>query len=335
MKTRLLGALAALLAIAATPGSIAKFKAIGFTQTTALARNGELIERIFSPFAAADLAMKNDPAALDGSPIDPRNEKFGLYLPAQKPPKGYGLLVWVSPLDEAGMPPDWPDTLERRGVIFVTAARSGNDASPIARRIPLALTAAANVVRGYPIDPDRMWIAGFSGGARIAERIALAYPDVFSGAILDGSADALGTADPSLPPRGRFDRLLERTAIVFSTGAEDGYNTKDARRVVSSFRRHCLDRLAVEVRRAEGHVIMNGRSLAEAIDFLDRTREPPSPAALQCRDQLYAKIDAELLQAEALVQQRNRGARAALDAIDRRYGGLAAPRSLELRRLGP
>jgi hypothetical protein len=46
---------------------------------------------------------------------------------------------------------------------------------------------------------------------------------------------------------------------------------------------------------------------------------------------LYSKIDTELLQAEAMLRQREKGAAAAIRAIDRRYGGLAAPRSLELR----
>ena len=331
MKPRLFGALAALCAIAASTGSIAKFKAVTFTETTPLARNGRLIERLFSPFASADLARKIDAEALNAFPIDLGREKFGLYLPATKPANGYGLLVWVSPLDGAGMPPGWPATLEDRGVIFVTAARSGNDASPLGRRIPLALTAAANVVRNYPIDPNRVWIAGFSGGSRIAERMALAYPDVFSGAILDGSADTIGSADLPLPPRENFERLLDRTAIVFSTGEADDHNTRDARRVVSSLRRHCFDRLSVDVRPHEGHEMMNGQSLAKAIEFLDRTRASPSTADLQCRDALYSRIDAELARAEAMTRQRAREARSVLATIDRRYGQLAAPRSLEVR----
>jgi dienelactone hydrolase len=329
VNRRAFGALAAFCAIAATSGDIAKFKAVTFAERTPLASNGELIRRLFSPFAAADLANKNDAATLDAQPIDPRHEKFGLYVPAQKPAEGYGLLVWVSPLDEAGMPPGWHATLEERGVIFVTAARSGNQTSPLGRRIPLALTAAANVARSHAIDPDRVWIAGFSGGARIAERMALGYPDVFSGAILDGSSDDIGAEDVALPPRERFERLLDRTAIVFSSGREDGFNVVSARRVAASLRRHCLDRVSLEVRRREGHVMMSGASLAKAIDFLDRQRDP-SPSR-QCREALYAKIDADLDQAEAMAQRGDRGAKSAIRAIDRRYGGLAAPRSLELR----
>ena len=331
MTLRPFAALIALCSIAAGPAVISKFKAVTFADSTALARNDELIGRLFSPFAAADLAKTNDPKTLGEYPVDPKNERFGLYVPTAKPAKGYALLVWVSPLDGAGMPPGWPDVLESRGVIFVTAARSGNLASPLGRRFPLALIAASNVPRLYPVDPDRIWIAGFSGGSRIAERLALAYPDVFSGAILDGSSDDIGSADVPLPPRANFERLLDRTAIVFSSGENDAYNVQAADEVASGLRRHCFDRLSIEVRLREGHVMMNGRSLAKAIDFLDRPRDEPSPGDRQCRDRLYSKIDGELARAEALVQRRGQGARGGVDAIDRRYGWLAAPRSLELR----
>jgi hypothetical protein len=120
-------------------------------------------------------------------------------------------------------------------------------------------------------------------------------------------------------------------SIVLSSGEKDAYNVEAAEKVASSLRRHCFDRLSVEVRRREGHVVMNGRSLAKAIDFLDRTRDEPSLDDRQCRQKLYSKIDGELAQAEGLVQRRGHGARGAIRMIDRRYGWLAAPRSLDLR----
>ena len=76
--------------------------------------------------------------------------------------------------------------------------------------------------------------------------------------------------------------------------------------------------------------MMNGRSLASAIEFLDRARTQPSPGDRQCREKLYSKIDGELARAEALMRRNGRSARSALRRIDRRYGWLAAPRSLAL-----
>lgn len=330
MTQRLVMALISLCSIAAVPGDISRFKAVTFAEPTSLARNDELIGRLFSPFAAAELARENGPTALKAFPIHPKDESYGLYVPAKKPAPGYGLLVWVSPLDGTGMPPGWAPVLESNGVIFVTAARSGNRTSPIGRRFPLALIAATNVPRHYPVDPERIWIAGFSGGSRIAERLALAYPNVFSGAILDGSSDDIGSTDVPLPPRVNFERLLDRTAIVLSSGEQDSVNVDSAWKLASSLRRHCFGRLSVEVRRREGHVMMNGRSLAKAIEFLDLMRREPLPRDRQCREKLYSKIDGELAQAEALVRRHAPRAESTIRTIDRRYGWLAAPRSLAL-----
>ena len=331
MKLRMAGAILALALISAGPVAIERFKSAVFTATTPLARNDQLINRLFRPFFSADLAKKNDAATLSSFPVNPKDETFGLYVPRDGPARGYGLLIWVSPLDRAGMPPGWPEVLESRGVIYVTAARSGNETAPIGRRIPLALIAAANVMNRFPVNPDRVWISGFSGGARIAERIALAYPDVFSGAILDGSSDPFGNAEVPLPPRELFERLLDRMAFVISTGQRDRYNNRDAKRFLSSLRQHCLTRVSVEARPRDGHQMMNGSSLGAAIEYLDRPRDPLTPEQRQCREQLYSKIDRELVLAETMALEAPGGARAAIRLIDRRYGHLAAPRSLELR----
>ena len=40
------------------------------------------------------------------------------------------------------------------------------------RREPLALLAALNILADYPIDPEQVYIGGFSGGSRIARRLA-------------------------------------------------------------------------------------------------------------------------------------------------------------------
>ena len=331
MRWRVVGALCVLSAAAAAPEKVANFRSITFAELSPLARNDALVERLLSPFARADLIDTNAARTLSDFPIDPRNEKFGIFVPQLRPATGYGLIVWVSPLEQAGMPPGWADTLDREGVIFVTAARSGNGTSPLGRRIPLALTARDNLMRSHPIDPDRIWISGFSGGSRVAQRMALAYPDLFNGAILDGSVDEIGGADLPLPPRKDFERFLDGTSIVLSSGEEDRFNVDAARRVLSNLRRHCFNRSVVEVRRREGHVMMDGRSLAKAIRFLSGERGPASPDDLRCRQQLYAKVNEELARAESFVERGDREARDAVLKLDQRYGRLAAPRSLELR----
>jgi pimeloyl-ACP methyl ester carboxylesterase len=317
---------ALILLAAATPPTTGKFAKVMFTEATPLATNAAMIDRMYGPMDAEKVARANDATALAAIPVDPKAENFGMYVPANKPAKGYGLIVWISPMDEAGMPRGWPDTLEERGIIYVTAARSGNGQSPLGRRVPLALVAAANAMRDYNIDPARVWIAGFSGGARMAERMAVAYPDIFTGAIVDGSADMLGSREIPLPLPANFDRLVERSAFVFSNGRMDDHNVKAARRAISSLEDHCVTRVWSEVRQGEGHEMMGGRSLAKAIDFLDREREPPSAANLQCRDALKEQATRASEESKGLARAGDARAEDASAAADRKFGWLAFPR---------
>jgi len=82
------------------------------------------------------------------------------------------------------------------------SGKLSNDASTVDRREPLALLAAQNVMAQYPVDPQRVYIGGFSGGSRVALRLALGYPDVFHGALLNAGSDPIGNADVSLPAGG-------------------------------------------------------------------------------------------------------------------------------------
>lgn len=135
---------------------------------------------------------------LGDQPVNLADEKFAVYVPAQKPTGGYALLVFVPPWNDARLPDGWGPVLDQYGVIFVTAARSGNDANVFGRREPLALLAEQNVARRYAVNQARVLIAGFSGGSRVAMRLALAYPDLFHGAILNAGSDPVGSR--TIPP---------------------------------------------------------------------------------------------------------------------------------------
>jgi dienelactone hydrolase len=67
-------------------------------------------------------------------------------------------------------------------VIWVGANGAGN---PRAKwdRIGLALDAVHNVSRLYNIDPERIVIAGYSGGGRTASAAVMLFPEVFRGVI--------------------------------------------------------------------------------------------------------------------------------------------------------
>ncbi len=112
-------------------------------------------------------------------------ESYEVYVPEDYHPNiPYGLLVWVSPGDDGGIhPKGWKNILNQHKLIWIGADNSGNDKDIYTRRISLALDAAYNMQKRYKIDPNRVYIAGLSGGGRVSSMMAFHYPDVFAGGI--------------------------------------------------------------------------------------------------------------------------------------------------------
>jgi pimeloyl-ACP methyl ester carboxylesterase len=306
-----------------------------FTEYTPLSSNLELARRLLTPLAAASVPqrMAGSGKRLAEQPIDLSEERFIIYVPPAPPPQGYGLLAFVPPWPQASLPPGWAATLDRQGVIFVSAARSGNDASVLARREPLALLAAHNIMQRYPVDPERVYVSGFSGGARVAMRLGLGYPDLFRGAILNAGSDPIGSAEIPLPPKDLLLRFQSSTRIVYLTGERDDPHVSDDSVSMHSMRQWCV--LGVEdfITPRVGHTVADGPALSRALDAM-RARTPSDPDQLaRCRAAIETELAKGFERVDALIAGGRDGeAEKLLHKLDERFGGLAAPRSLELAR---
>ena len=318
---------------ASDPGApVPGFAQQRFDAYTPLASNLELARRLTRPLENASLAARMTAlhARLSDQAIDLTRERFGMFVPATKPAAGYGLIVFIPPWDNDAPPEDWISTLGRAGFVFVSAAQSGNDQSPVGRRIPLAILAAYNALQRLPIDPARVFITGFSGGARTALRRAVAYPDLFRGALLDAGSDPIGGADAALPPRDLFERFRTRSVLVYATGAMDQTHLDQEAASLGAMRRWCVANTVSQHIDGLNHDPLPASALASALRALT-TVHAPAPRAERCWSSLVAEVDAALAAAEqAFASGDIAGARSKLDALDRKYGGLAAPRSLDL-----
>ena len=296
-----------------------------FTEYAGLASNAELARRLLSPLEMARVEKQSGTIA--GRPVNLADERFIVYLPEQRPPGGYGLLVFVPPWQDARVPNGWPAALDRSGVIFVSAARSGNS-EIVGRREPLALLAADNITRQYPVDPARVYIGGFSGGARIALRLALAYPDVFHGALLNAGSDPIGGPEIPLPPADLFLKFQTSTHMVYVTGDLDTTRASDDLVSVRALHQWCVFRVDSYVVPRLGHEVAPPESLSWALGRLFRG-VPPDPARLaSCRSRIEAELATGLGEVESLIENGRRAeAEKRLKKVDERYGGLAAPRS--------
>ena len=305
-------------------------KNVVFTEYSALSSGTELARRLLSPLTAMRVSqelLRSGQAAREQS-IDLAVEKFAVYVPAHAPPHGYALLVFVPPWQEAGVPPRWISALDRHGMIFVSAANSGNVADVLDRREPLALLAAHNVMQRYPVDPEQVYIVGFSGGSRVAMRIALGYPDLFHGALLDVGSDPIGDAQIPLPPAELFRQFQDSTRLVYATGQHDDDNLDKDVHSRDSMQAWCVFHLDTVAMPWAGHALADPATLNGALDALLKPAKPDAEKLTACRTRIEHELNEQLEQVEDLLAGGKRDdARTLLDKIDAHYGGLAAPRS--------
>jgi dienelactone hydrolase len=306
---------------------------VQFSDYSPLSASAEILRRLVSPLTAAQIerSLERSHQRLSEQSIDLAAERFALYVPAHAPPDGYALLTFVAPWDEAWLPEGWAPVLERHGVIFVSAARSSNRADPIGRREPLALLATYNVMQRYRVDPQRVYVGGFSGGARMALRLALAYPDLYRGALLNAGSDPLDAGPPSPPPRELLERFQEGTRIVYVTGERDTLHVAMDSASQDSMRDWCVYDVAAEVTHGASHEIAGAAALSRALAALAiHVRAEPAKLAA-CRAAIDRRLAARLAEVQSLIDAGKRPEAAKrLEELDRRFGALAAPQSVAL-----
>ena len=105
-------------------------------------------------------------------------------------------------------------TCVREEAIYIEPHNAGNT-TPMPERIRIALDCLDDVRRKFRIDPDRTYVAGYSGGGSTATIIGMALPEYFGGII--ASSNRFGP--PTTP--WRIDRVRERLSIASICGAKE------------------------------------------------------------------------------------------------------------------
>lgn len=304
-----------------------------FSDYSPLSSGAELQHRLLSPLNSDQVSKRLSHSAVElrNQSIDLAQEKFTVFVPPHSPAQGYGLLVFIPPWENAMLPRGWAESLDRRGMIFVTAAHSGNEANVLDRREPLALLAAHNIMQRFRVDSERIYIGGFSGGSRVALRLALGFPDVFRGAFLNAGSDPIGDVQMPLPPAELFSRFQEKMRIVYLSGQNDTVNVEKDAASARSMSRWCAFSSYLERSPWVGHEAATATALDRALGMLDKHATPNQARLGTCRLNINQELAKQLDRAEHLLAAGNPGAaRTLLTEIDTRYGGLAAPRSVDL-----
>jgi pimeloyl-ACP methyl ester carboxylesterase len=164
---------------------------------------------------------------------DIAKERFFVNVPAEYEPSGqWGVIVWSNAGRGGGGPKDFVEAAAKRKLIWVSPSNAGNDRG-VGARIGLALDAVFNLRQRYALDEKRTFIAGVSGGGKVSQMAAMAYPDVFDGAIccvganwyrdiaVPGKANTAWPATFHKPPAQFFAESRDHVAFVLITGEKD------------------------------------------------------------------------------------------------------------------
>lgn len=102
---------------------------------------------------------------------------FDLYIPpGYDGSEAYGLVTWINSGNGGGVIGSWTSVLNDKKLIWVGGDNIGNSVN-INIRMGVAWAAVYKMLELYNIDQDRIYTAGRSGGARMANTLAYIYPE--------------------------------------------------------------------------------------------------------------------------------------------------------------
>ena len=189
----------------------------------------------------------------------------------------HGLFVFISPRDQGSVPGNWRETLEKNRLIWVGPNEAGNRVSTL-WRVAVALESVDLATRRYRIDPDRIYISGHSGGARVASTVAFFHPDRFTGGVYFAGVNWY---EPTPPQEGQFlpasigkppDTVLElardrsRHAIVQGTDDTVATYVPSLWNVITQSDFRTFEYLSVE---GHGHGLPDAEWLERGLAVLD------------------------------------------------------------------
>ena len=193
---------------------------------------------------------------------DSRQQRYERFVPA---PKGKSetlpLIIFISAGDS---PAGWgplETACKQKGIAFASPYGAGNNV-PMPRRVRIILDVLDDLRRQARIDPDRTYIAGFSGGGRVACQIAFGLPELFGG-VMPVCAGGDLREEPWLR-----HRAIERLSVAFLTGTGD-FNLGEVERFRGPMLTEMGVRTKVTVVQKMGHAIPEAKTMQTTIEWLD------------------------------------------------------------------
>jgi poly(3-hydroxybutyrate) depolymerase len=213
---------------------------------------------------------------------------YQLYVPADyDSAKPFGVIVWISPGGSGKVPrDDYLKVFDDRRLIYVAPDKVGNDVDPIWRHW-MALESVRNARERFNIDSNRVYVAGVSGGGRIASHVAVVNPDTFTGGFYIVGCDFYRDtpAPPDSPGAGKYYRGFWRkpmpkyiaqaksSRFVLLTGETDA-NNANTRSVYNGYKQADFKHVQFIDVPGMGHQAPIAEWFEKGIAFLDSVERP-------------------------------------------------------------
>ncbi len=188
--------------------------------------------------------------------------EWEVYVPQNYDPgKASGILVFINSRNSGKIEEEWKVVMENTNLIYIGANDSGNDIA-IAQRVAYAIIAPRFINNSYYIDPDRIYVSGFSGGSRVASMVATEYNNLFKGAIYNSGVNYWGEdAQPS------YDEM-KNNYYVFMTGTED-FNLEDTKQVYDAYQNIGVKNSKLIIVPDMAHKRPDAGHLEDALNYID------------------------------------------------------------------
>ncbi len=193
---------------------------------------------------------------------DSASQSYEVFVPPRLDPRKKHPLVLLIPAGAA--PAGWQQfkpLCEKRGIVFASPKGAGND-TPLPTRVRIVLDVLDDLRRQLPIDPDRTYLAGFSGGGRVACGIAFALPELFGGVLPICASGKI--REESWLRR----RLQDRLSVALVTGETD-FNRGEIELLRGPMLRDVGVRTRWFVAAGTGHAIPGAKTLGETLEWLE------------------------------------------------------------------
>ncbi len=215
-------------------------------------------------FVVSNRSVTEVPAKWQLADYRSTNQSFELFVPPRREPKQpLPLVLFVSPGKEPGGWKHFENACKKLGFVFAGVRGAGNDV-PSPRRVRVILDVLDEVRRQLPIDPDRTYIAGFSGGGRMACAVGFALPEYFGGVM------PICAGGPVRDESFLRQRAVDRLGVALLTGQTD-FNRGEVERQWRTYFQAVGVRSRVWTQPGLGHGIPRDEMLQEALRWLDET----------------------------------------------------------------